>query len=77
MNSMKSLIQYSHLGIVLVVMMFLGWYTGDTIGDYYHVNPVAGLLGFFFGFGAGLTYVVIEAQKVRTKMDESNEQSDH
>lgn len=75
-RSLENLLQYSHLGIVMFIIMILGWYVGDYFDGYFDTEPMGETIGFFVGLSAAMFYVLREVYRLRAQLnvdDDSDE----
>lgn len=75
-KSLESLMRYSHLGLVMFLIMIAGWYLGTKVDQYYGTSPRWENVGFFIGLGSGFYYMFSEIFELRRQLHEDDEDDD-
>lgn len=72
-KSLEGLLQYSHLGLVMFLIMIAGWYLGGKIDEYFGTTPTGENLGFFVGLIGGFYYMFREIFQLRRELNQEDD----
>ena len=60
----------SSIGIELAISIFVGYYMGSKLDEYFQTNGTLTLLGILFGIAAGFKRLYVVAKKVQKDLDD-------